>query len=133
MKKLMVLATVLAMALVVASPAMANTSGIAGDVDGGFGNNGFGNNGFGNNGFDDDFVFVNASQEQFALQVSTGDAIATGDGSLAFSSVDQSVDQSQFNAHFDGDSDDDGIFDEFDFVILVGDFDNNGIVDDFEF
>jgi hypothetical protein len=124
----MVLATVLAMALVVASPAMANTSGIAGDVDGGFGNNGFGNN-----GFDDDFVFVNASQEQFALQVSTGDAIATGDGSLAFSSVDQSVDQSQFNAHFDGDSDDDGIFDEFDFVILVGDFDNNGIVDDFEF
>ncbi|MDQ3361367.1 MAG: hypothetical protein M3534_06810 [Actinomycetota bacterium] len=128
MRKLMVLATVLAMALVVASPAMANTSGIAGDVDGGFGNNGFGNN-----GFDDDFVFVNASQEQFALQVSTGDAIATGDGSLAFSSVDQSVDQSQFNAHFDGDSDDDGIFDEFDFVILVGDFDNNGIVDDFEF
>lgn len=130
----MVLAAMLAMALVVASPAMANTSVIAGD--GGFGNSGF-NNGFGNNGFnsdfDNDFGFVDASQEQFAIQVSTGDAIATGDGSVAFSSVDQSVDQSQFNAGFDGDSDDDGIFDEFDGVILASDFDNNGIEDDFEF
>lgn len=131
----MVLAAMLAMALVVASPAMANTSVIAGD--GGFGNNGF-DSGFGSNGFGDgdgdtEFGFVDSSQEQFALQVSTGDAIATGDGSVAFSSVDQSVDQSQFNAGFDGDSDDDGIFDEFDGVILAGDLDNNGIEDDFEF
>ncbi len=42
----MVLAAMLAMALVVASPAMANTSVIAGDFDGGFSSNGFGNNGF---------------------------------------------------------------------------------------
>ncbi len=122
----MVLAAMLAMALVVASPAMANTSVIAGD--GGFGNSGF------DGGFDDDFGFADASQEQFALQVSTGDAnAAASDGSVAFSSVDQSVDQSQFNAGFDGDSDHDGISDGFDGVILAGDFDNNGIEDDFEF
>ncbi len=46
----MVLAAMLA--LVAASPAMANTSVIAGDVDSGFGNNGF------EGGFDDDFGFV---------------------------------------------------------------------------
>ena len=50
----MVLAAMLAMALVAASQALANTSVIAGDVDGGFGNTGF-VGGFGNGGFDDGF------------------------------------------------------------------------------
>ncbi len=131
----MVLAAMLAMALVAASPAMANSYAIAGDVDGGFGHNGFGS-GFGNDGFgngDPEFDFADASQGQFAIQVSTGDAnVAASDGSVAIVSQDLSVDQSQSNAGLDGDSDD-GIFDEFDFVILSGDFDNNGIVDDFEF
>ena len=123
----MVLAAMLAMALAMASPAMANTSVIAGDVDGGFGSNGF-------DGGDTEFGFVDASQEQVAIQVSTGDAnAAASDGSVAFSSVDQSIDQSQFNAGFDDDSDDDGISDGFDGVILAGDFDNNGIEDVFEF
>ena len=127
----MVLAAMLAMALVAASPALANTTVVAGDIDGGFGNGGF-DDGFGD--VDTEFGFVDASQEQFALQVNTGDATAVAsDGSVAFASVDQSLDQSQFNAGFDGDSDDDGIFDEFDGVILAGDFDNNGIVDDFGF
>lgn len=81
-----------------------------------------------------DVLFVDASQRQFALQMGAGDSTATaGDGSVAFAEQDSSIDQSQFNAGFDGDSDDDGIFDEFDYVILAGDFDNDGIADDLEF
>ena len=124
----MVLAATLAIALVCASPAMANGLVVAGDVDGGLDTGAF------VGGFGDDSSFVDASQQQFVLATSTGDANAgADDGSVAYAEQDLSVYQSQFNAGFDGDSDDDGIFDESDGVILAGDFDNDGFVDDFEF
>jgi hypothetical protein len=156
MRKLMLLAAMLAMVLVAAAPAMAQATVISNDSDG------FDDDNFGL--FDDDFdnsstVVLNASQTQVAdvSQVNTGDANAVADdGSVAVATVDQELfveqDATQqvvasgfgFDGDldndgilddfevFDNDLDDDGILDAFDFIILFGDFDNDGIQDQFE-
>lgn len=155
MRKLMLLAAMLAMVLVAAAPAMAQATVISNDSDG------FDDDNFGL--FDDDFdnsstVVLNASQTQVAdvSQVNTGDAnAATNDGTaVAVISQELSVEQdatqqvvaSGFGFDrdldndgilddfevFDNDLDDDGILDGFDFIILFGDFDNDGIQDQFE-
>ncbi len=138
----MILAAMLAMVLVAASPAFAQATAISGGNDVEF------EDSF--NDFGEQSVFVGASQ------VNTGDANAVAiDDSEADASIDQDLDVSvdQVSSGFgsggfdngngsggfgsggfdDGDFDDDGILDEFDVVILVGDFNNNGILDDFEF
>ncbi len=124
----MILAAMLAMVLVAASPAFAQATAISGGNDVEF------EDSF--NDFGEQSVFVGASQ------VNTGDANAVAiDDSEADASIDQDLDVSvdQVSSGFgsggfdNGDFDDDGILDEFDVVILVGDFNNNGILDDFEF
>lgn len=143
----MMLAAMLAMMLVAASPAMADVVAVSGDFDD-------------DNGgiFDGDDVEFNAVSQNVIGEINaTGhqrvdadnSAVAGGDA-VAVQEVDAELGVSvevvnagfgdldgdgildEFEV-FDGDLDDDGIFDEFDWIILVGDFDNDGIVDDFEF
>lgn len=129
MRKILVLASMLAMMMVAAAPAFADAT--AGDVD---------------------ILLADVSQDVAVdvTQSQFGDATATaGDiGSAADASIDNSLDVSvtQVNAGvggvaaggdvfvdfplfvFDGDFDDDGVLDDFDV-----DDDNDGIFDDFDF
>jgi len=109
MRKLLVMATTLAMVLAVSAPAFA-ADAVGGDVD---------------------INVVDASQRQAAaaVQVNRGDADAGNLGSAA--AIDQSLDisQTQVNAGF-GDLDGDGIFE--DSIFFDGDLDDDGILDDFE-
>jgi hypothetical protein len=114
MKKLMVTGSMLALMLVAAAPAFADTTAQGGDVD---------------------LRFVDASQTQAAaaFQTNRGDVDAGNLGSAA--AIDQSltIDQSQVNAGFggvaaSGDLDFDGVLDVFDV-----DDDNDGIHDEFGF
>ena len=149
MRKLMILAAMLAMVLVAASPAFAQATAISGGNDVEF------EDSF--NDFGEQSVFVGASQ------VNTGDANAVAiDDSEADASIDQdldvSVDQvsSGFGSGgfgsggfgsggfdngngsggfgsggFDDDFDGDGIFDEDEFF-FDGDLDDDGILDEFD-
>lgn len=106
MRKLLLLAAMLAMVLVVAAPAMAQTA-IAGDLDSSV-----------------DVVFVDSDVTQTATATQFGgDAIAVGDGSAAAVSNELTVEQSAVVAGFDsvaagGDLDGDGILDDFEFVLF---------------
>ncbi len=154
----MILAAMLAMALVAASPAMADVVAVSGgfddDNDGVFDGDGAEFNGVGQNviGSVGD---IDTGNTATANSFATANATASGDSAAAAEansdadiSQDSGVTISQVNAGFgdldgdgifddfevlDGDLDDDGIFDDFDWIVLVGDFDNDGIVDDFEF
>lgn len=102
----MIVAAMLAMTLVAAAPAMAHTT-VAGDVD---------------NSDSSLFVTVDATQTQTAdVSQFGGDAIASGDGSAASVENDLFVGQTQVNGGFgfDGDLDNDGILDEFEFVLFT--------------
>jgi xylose isomerase len=95
MKKLVATGTILALLLAASSPAMAQTT------------------------FGDEFLFVDASQAQFAaaLQTNEGDVNAgADDDSWADASIDQSltIDQTQINGGFNDGFDD---FDD-DFVVF---------------
>lgn len=125
MRKLMLLAAMLAMVLVAAAPAFAQVA-IAGDID----SDGFGH-GFHDDFFDDGlndsfntdevFVDITITQTADADQVG-GDAIASGDGSAAAVDnslfINQSVNSGGFG-FLDNDLDDDGILDHMDHVIFV--------------
>lgn len=132
MRKLMLLAAMLAMVLVAAAPAFAQVA-IAGDID----SDGF-DHGFHDDFFDDDndffddglndsfntdevFVDITITQTADADQVG-GDAIASGDGSAAAVDnslfINQSVNSGGFG-FLDNDLDDDGILDHMDHVIFV--------------
>ncbi len=128
----MVLATMLAMALVAASPAMADSFVVAGDVDDGFGDSAF------DNDFDEDDVEFNAGAQNIIGSVGditatqTGTATAEADNdSVAVARVHQSRDVSieQVDAGF-GDLDGDGILDEFE--VFDGGLDDDGIFEEFE-
>ncbi len=108
MRKLMIVAAMLAMVLVAAAPAMAQTT-VAGDVDSSE-----------NTSFLS--VDVDATQTQTAdVTQYGGDAIASGGGSVASVENELFVDQTQVNGGFgfDGDLDNDGILDEFEFVLFT--------------
>lgn len=103
MRKLTVLATMLVMMLVAASPAMADTVAVGGDVHGSFDGDGI---------FDDEFV-VFGDDDGFGFggdstQIAVSTQVISGDGTLAGAGAAQAieVDQTQVSSGFG-----DGIFD----------------------
>lgn len=115
MRKIIVLAAMMAMMLALASPAFAHAVG--GDVD---------------------VLAVDASQSATVdvTQSQFGDATATsGDiGSAANASIDNSLDVSvtQVNGGVGGVAAGDDLFVDFPFVVFDGDMDDDGILDVFE-